>query len=133
MTKKEEVIQRLKALIISDRNKRRLLAEYQEANDRDVAIYRRHTQKSWEKVHPDYKKEITERNQKILSLSDRCQKAVDDHKKIEGEFHEFISENASEILEINEEKKKEKVVKKSGSVKPSLADEMYEKFMEKNS
>ena len=133
MTKKEEVIQRLKALIISDRTKRSLLAEYQEANDRNVAIYRRHTEKSWEKVHPDYKKEITERNQKILSLSDRCQKAVDDHTQIEGEFHEFISENASEILEINEEKKEEKVVKKLGSVKPSKADIMYEKFMEKNS
>ena len=129
MTLKEETIQRLKTLIVSDRNKKRLLAEYQEANDRHVAIYRRHTEKSWEKVHPDHKKEILERNQKIQSLSDRCQKAVDDHTQIEGEFYKFLSENASEILEINEERNEKKVVKKLGSVKPSKATEMFDKFL----
>jgi len=133
MTKKEEVIQRLKELILSQRRRSLLVADYQEAQDRHTAIYRQHDKKSFKKLHPDHQLEIQREYQKVCSLGDHCRGACDAHIKKQEEFHEFISENASEILEINEEKKEQKVVKKLGSVKPSLADEMYEKFMEKNS
>ena len=141
MTLREEIIQRLKTVITANNKAKQLYSDFAKQHKRHSAIWYYKNGQPRKQLHEEHRQEIRDESKQINEMCDQSLEAKSRWIQLRDEFYEFVSDNASEILEIKTPEEEEEIEKECeeideeyGSIKHrSKATAMFDKYMkEKN-